>query len=169
MTCHAEPARVWPDKHPDATLDYGVSFEPECARAWAKWTDFSTGTSIRVFLPGHESGLEFEATTGGRTAGRRPQFPFTAGDWVDDGSVVWTARALSAASLRRTIVGTPTWVATGVTISDESIAGLIATANMGGGDNRQDYPVSVTAELSDSNIIVKVCILPVRIPVRVCA
>lgn len=167
MTCANVPAQVWPEKHPDATLDYAIDFERACAREWAPWTDYALSTRIRVFMPGHASGYEFEATTGGRSGGRTPGFRTTG--TIADGSVVWTPRAISAASLLRTITGTPTWAAdAGVTVSSASISGFKAIAKIAGGTNGQDYAVTVTAVSSDGLEIPQVAILPVRVPVRVC-
>lgn len=168
MSCETVAAEVWEEKHPDATLDYAADFEKDCSRLWDKWQDFATGTRIRVFRPGHASGYEMEATTGGRSGGRHPTFP-TAGT-LTEGSVTWTPRAISSASLLRTIVGTPTWVAdSGVTVSAESLSDQKAIAKIAGGTDGVDYSVTVTAIGSDGLVMVKVGILPVRVPVRVCA
>lgn len=168
MSCASEPAGVFPDKHPNAILDYAVDFELECARQWNKWTDFSAGVRIRVFRSGVASGYEFEATTGGRAGGRPPIWSDTG--TIRDGSVIWTPRAISSSSLLRTIVGTPTWtVDTGLTVLSMSVVGLKGIANLGDGVDGQDYAIAVTATGSDGLEIVKECILPVRIPVRQCS
>lgn len=165
----SDAAHVWADKHPDAELDYAVDFESECARTWSKWTDFSQNTRIRYFGPGHGAGFQFSATTAGRSGGRMPAFASVsaAGQAVRDGGVVWTSEAISSDSLVRTISGTPTWAAdAGITIANETIEGMVAIADIAGGDAGQDYSVTVVATMSDGNDVVKVCILPVRIPVR---
>lgn len=168
MTCVNVPAQVWPEKHPDATLDYAVDFEHVCAREWAPWTDYAASTRIRVFLPGHASGYEFEATTGGRSGGRTPVFRTTG--TIADGSVVWTPRAISASSLLRTISGTPTWNAdSGITVSGATVSGFKAIAKIAGGTDGEDYSVKVAATGSDGLVIVEIAILPVRVPVRVCS
>lgn len=170
MTCESFPASTWPEKHPSETLDYAVDFESVCARHWDRWTDFSAGQRIRVFLPGAASGYEFEATTAGRTGGRSPIWPSSASAIVRDGSVVWTARALSSASLLRSFSGTPIWTAsTGITVSSVSAVGLKATANLAGGLHGSDYSVTIAATGSDGLVMIVVGILPVRIPARNCA
>lgn len=99
-----------------------------------------------------------------------PRFPTEVGETVEDGSLDWISEAISAASLVRTITGTPTWVGPGgIVISSETIMGLRAVAKIANGDDGQDYPVEVTALTSDGLTIVKTAILPVRTPVRVCA
>jgi hypothetical protein len=169
MTCETESADVFPVKHPSATLDYAVNFEPECAKKWIKWTDYATNVRIRVYSPGGESGYELEATIGGRSAGRQPRWPTYVGAIIVDGSITWTVRALSSGSLIRSVAGTPVWVAdNGITVTNQSITGMVATANMAGGADGNDYAITVTATLSDGTIVPKTVILPVRLPIRVC-
>lgn len=169
MTCDTEPAYVLPAKHPTASLDYAVNFEPECAKKWIKWTDYATNARIRVYSAGNESGYEFEATIGGRSAGRMPRWSTVIGATVIDGSITWTVRALTSGSLVRSISGMPIWSAdSGITISSQSISGMVATSNLAGGADGNDYNVTVTATLSDGSIVPKLLILPVRLPVRVC-
>lgn len=169
MTCETVKASVWPPKHPDATLDYLVGFEEECSRPWRALHDFEAGEHIRIYEGGHEVGYEFEPTTPGRTGKRRPVFPKVVGETVTDGSVVWTCRALSVDSIIRTI-DTAAWSVDDdeVTIAGELVDGFDATAKLGGGDDGQDYVVTVTAETSDGLTIPKVIILPVRVPQLVC-
>lgn len=170
MTCKPVKAPVWPPKHPGATLDYAVDFEEQCARVWAPLTDYEAGDRIRVFSGGKAVGFEFEPTTPGRTGPRAPVFPSTVGATVADGSLVWTCRALSSASLLRTISGTPTWESddAAVTISDDSVSGFRAVAKIAGGEDDEDYVITITADTSDGLVIVQTLILPVRIPVKVC-
>lgn len=170
MTCRPVKASVWPPKHPDATLDYAVDFEEECARQWSRLTDFGAGERIRIFDGGKAVGFEFEPTTPGRSGVRRPLFPSAVGEAVPDGSVVWTCRAISSASLLKTITGTPAWSVDddAVTISGETVSGFKGIANLAGGEDDEDYVITVTAATSDGLAIPKTVILPVRIPVKVC-
>ena len=170
MTCKPVAAKVWPPKHPDATLDYAVDFEEECARKWGPLRDFSAGQNIRIFTGGKAVGFEFEPTTPGRTGVRVPVFPSAIGDTVSDGSAIWTCRALSSASLLRTISGTPAWAVDddAVTISGEAVASFQGLAKLAGGEDDDDYVVTVTATMSDGLIIPKLVILPVRIPIKIC-
>jgi hypothetical protein len=161
-------AKVWPEKHPADVLDYGFDFEQDCAREWHAWTDYASGERIRVYTAGGGSGFEFECIVAGRTAGRPPpSWPTVLGSTITTGSTTWIARALSSASLLRTLVGVPTWVAdSGITAANPRISGLIAIADLSGGDDGKDYAVTCTATDSNGLAIVKVAILPVRIPVR---
>ena len=156
---------VFPPKHPDATIDYGVSFEFDCANQWDFWTDFSTSYRLRVFTPGAASGYEWEAIQGGRSGGRRPVF---IPDYdTRDGSVIWRSTALTASSLARSISGTPVWSATtGINVTLQGVNGMLATAAIGGGIDGEDYAIEVSAITSDMLIFTRQCVLPVRIPVR---
>lgn len=176
MTCDVVQAQAWPqEKHPDSVLNYGMSFEFQCARQWRPWMDVANGTCIRVFRAGRASGYQWKATQSGagRTAGRFPQF-FVSDEspiplaTTKDGSVVWTPEALSAASLERTINGTPTWVATGITITDPTILGVMAIAKLAGGNDGENYPVTIKAQSNDLLTLVEVGILKVRVPQLVC-
>ena len=166
MTCASKPARVWPDKDPDSSLDHYVDFENECARRWEPKTDFPSGVRIR------EGGFDWESS-GGRSRGRgRILFPEKASvdvTTVIDGSITWTCRGLSTASLRKNLATTPTWTTeSGVVAGNLSATGTRAVAVLGGGIDGQDYTVLVNAQFSDGTSMTKVCILPVRREVRVC-
>lgn len=170
-TKYQTPADVWPDKHPSAGLIYAVDFEPELARRWSPYTDFVDNVRIRVFVAGKCSGWEMEATSGGRTGGRMPSFPTVEGETVEDGGIVWTAREISTASLERTLNGVPAWSAdAALTITSQAVSanGIQGLARIAGGIDGTDYAVTVTASTNDGEDLVKVVILPVRIPVRGC-
>lgn len=164
MTCKDEPALVWPDKHPDATEDYGVDFTSYLARYRQPATEYALTTRVRyASKPGHE----FECTTAGQTGIREPILPTTIGATITDGSAVFTCRALSTDSLKATIASVD-WSADSadITISSETTDGQIATAFLAGGQDGTDYTITVTATLSNGAKVPKVVILPVRIPQR---
>lgn len=169
MSCDAdEPALVWPAKDPDDKLDYYASFERHLARQWEPFTDFASGTRIRVYGNSKSAGFEF-SSSGGRSGGRPPVWPEALAATVIDGSITWTGQALSTSSLRTTISGTPTWTAdTGVTVSAEAVSGNIASALIEGGTDGEDYTVLVKATFADGTSKTAVCVLPVRRAVRVC-
>lgn len=166
MSCDSpEPARVWPAKDPDSKLDYYVDFQDECARRWSKDTTYSAGERVR---PARPTGFEYESS-GGRSGTRPPIYPEAIGQTARDGSIVWTCRALSSQSLRRTIVGVPTWTAPSeLSMDGQAIGDTVASANLAGGVDGEDYTVLVNALFSDGNDITATCILPVRRPKRVC-
>lgn len=167
MTCDSDSAPVWPDKHPNATLDYAIDFEEDCVRQWEQFQDCPLGLAIRVFRAGQASGSEFRATTAGRTGGRHPAF--LVGQPTIDGSVIWTPQSISSASVLSEISGTPTWAGDdGVTISNVTVTGFKAISRIAGGVDGADYEITVTAVRADGIQIVKTAILPVRVPARLC-
>lgn len=158
------PVYIWPDKHPDAKLQYGVDFERECARQWKPFTDYSSGVKIRVYPTTGAGGFEF-SSSGGRTGGSQPRWPTVLAGTVNDGSITWTAGAISSSSLERTVSGTPSWTAdSGVTVSSEAVSGTLSSAFIEGGTDDNDYVVAVTATLSDGQEATAAALLPVRIP-----
>jgi hypothetical protein len=167
VTCEVEPAAVWPAKDPGERLDYGVDFERALARLWARGASYSIGVRVR---PTRANGFEYECTTPGQTASREPEWPASAGATVTDGSAGWICRALTTGSLTTALSGTPTWTAdSAITVSSETVASQMAIAFLAGGVDGQDYTVMITAPCADGTIRTKVCILPVRRAVRVCA
>jgi hypothetical protein len=169
MTCGViVRAAKWPPKHPGATWDYAVDFEEACVRTWSPITDFGAGARIRVFTGGKAVGFEFEPTTPGRSGLRMPAFKAGIGETTPDGSIVWTCRALSSASVLRTIDSIVWDVDPDVTVTNESVVGFKALAKQGGGTDGEDYTVTVTATMSDGLVVPQVVILPVRVPVKVC-
>lgn len=164
MSCDEIEIESWPAKHPDATLDYAIDFEEQCARQWEKWQDYSVGQRIRIFRSGRSSGLEMECTVAGRSGGRFPIFPSSQGATVIDGSVTWTARTISATSLLRTIDGTPEWDGgSGITISGETVSDEKAIARIAGGEDGKSYEVTITATCSDGLVLTKTVQLPVSL------
>ena len=78
-----------------------------------RWTELSGlivayGTVIR---PTQATGLQYRCTAAGGVADSEPVWPTTIGATVPDGSAVWTAEALSVASLSAVInaAGDSTW------------------------------------------------------------
>lgn len=166
MSCETLPAGVWPDKDPESTEEFGVDFTRRLTRWWETRRDYSTSTRVRSRT---KAGYEWECTTGGQSGLAEPRWPTTVATTVTDGSVTWTCRAISTASLTST-VSSVTWTPdTAITSASAALSGQIATANLSGGIDGTDYDVKVAATLADGRVLVKRCILPVRKAQRVCA
>jgi hypothetical protein len=165
MTCETLPAGVWPDKDPETTEEFGVDFTARLTRWWEPRRDTSTSTRVRSRM---RAGYEYECTTGGQTGLKEPLWPTTVGQTVQEGSVTWTCRAISTASLTSTVSGVVWTPDTGITSASPSLAGQVAISNLSGGSDGIDYEVKVAATLADGRVLVKRCILPVRIAARVC-
>jgi hypothetical protein len=164
-TCADDPPLVWPDKHPDANEDYGVDFTGYLTRWRQPGIEYALTVRVRV---ANRPGFEYEATTAGQTGMKEPIFPTTIAGTVTDGSVTWTCRAVSTSSLKATVSSVDWTADAAITITSESLSGQSAAAFLAGGVDGVDYPVTVTATLSNGGEVPKVCILPVRIPTRTC-
>lgn len=132
------------------------------ANQWVRGAQQETGVRIRGSRQ-LSTGLEYEATTGGYSGRVRPIFPTTAGLTVRDGSVIWTARAMSNASLRATIVSSTFPAVDGLTFTDQSNVDLVHTIYVSGGVDGSTYMVTNRVTLSNppGEIVEKAALLPV--------
>jgi hypothetical protein len=122
-----------------------------------------------VFRPprSRATGLEYKCTTAGVTSQApydRLRWPTAAASTITDGTVVWTAQAVSTSSLRAT-VSSDSWTAdTGLTLSDQSNTDLIYTTYAAAGTNGERYEVKHAITLSGSPAEIKeaLILLPVK-------
>lgn len=135
-----------PPKRSYAIGEYSVDWSDFLANYWTAGQAYGLGNRVRSRLV---KGLEWEATTAGASGTREPRWPTTVGATVSDGSIVWTCRASSNASLRTTIA-TSTWSAdTGVTLSNDTTDGAAAMVYVGGGTDGQSYQVRNRVTFAD--------------------
>lgn len=113
--------------------DYAFNWTLELSRKRQPNTPYGAGTCVRPALAEQGTGLEYESS-GGVSDGRanaRLRWPRELGGTLVDGSITWTAVALSTASLEDQI-DTSTWTSpSAITVDDEDItqtAGLQQTA-----------------------------------------
>lgn len=136
-------------QHPSAVLPVVFDFATRhLAQYWQPGA--SVDLSFRV-RPRNANGFEYECTSAGQTraADREPTWPLVPGQTVVDGSVTWTCRLLSTASLSGTVQSV-TWTAdSGITLSGQSLQGQAARAFVGGGTDGQTYRITATATCSD--------------------
>lgn len=123
MTCESriiqEECLIIGDRVP-ITVDFSLI----AARRWRRAAIFASGDHIR----GSKSGFEFVAGGNGQTGDKEPRWPKTLGDTVQDGSIEWTAAAVSTDSLLKTLASA-TWEAdASITISGEAIDSVEQTA-----------------------------------------
>lgn len=129
-----------------------INLTEVCARTWQAGRVYAAATRIRPAAK--PSGFEYQATAG-QSGSREPKWPTVAEATITDGSITWTAKAISNASLSRTIV-TAVWSApTGITLSSE------VTTNTDGaqrvlayiqGDTAGTYEVTATVTFSDGSV-----------------
>lgn len=115
MACNEIPTRC---QKSAAKLDYTFDWTVNCANRWAAGQIHGLTERIR---PTIANGFEYECTMAGQSSARRePDWKSAAGVGltINDGSIVWTCRAISNASLAKTVTAS-TW---------PTVAGLIISA-----------------------------------------
>lgn len=111
------------------------------------------------------TGLQYRCSTSGVTSrvpwGRIP-WPIILGQTAQDGSVVWTAEEIDAASIRTTI-SSNLWVAPpGITLSSESHADMIYQIFVDGGVSGLSYELKHQVTLANAEEKEAVIVLPVQ-------
>jgi hypothetical protein len=162
-------------KRPADKVPLQFDWHDYLANQWQRGSFFELGAAIR--LPRLLStGLEYVVTTEGFTGNRSPNFPAPLydetgevedngiGRKVRSGSVVFTARAITDASLRATIVNSAFVTDTGLTLSDESDNDLVHTVYAAAGLHGNDYEVRNVIMLSNAPGETKEAVI--RLPVR---
>lgn len=128
---------------------------PERGKAYA--------VNDRVRLPrARSTGLQYRCTTGGVTGKSEPRWPTVSGGTVNDGTVIWTAEAIDANSLRTTISSDDYVLDTGITEGSSSNADLKYTVLVSGGVSGQEYRVKHQIICANGEDKEAVGILPVR-------
>lgn len=108
-----------------AKLPIVFKWTPACSNLWTAGEVYGLTERVRPTSP---NGFEYECTTAGQSSGRKePNWKGAAavGLTIDDGSVVWTCRAISNVSLTRTLA-TSTWPpVTGLTITGDQMVNTL--------------------------------------------
>jgi len=144
----------------------GFNWTLRLSRRWTGNTPYAAGTRIRPSEESRHTGFEYQSS-GGQTNGQaEPRWPTRLGGTVRDGSIVWTAVALSVDSLLETI-STSDWdVPTGLTGSSEDTvdsAGLQSTEIMlTGGADGETYEVVNEIRTSAGNEYQAVLVLSIE-------
>jgi hypothetical protein len=134
-------------KDPDRDAEYAIDARrlayAEMRRDWP----YEAGAFVKS--PRH-TGFYYECTTAGETKHNWPDLPRAANQTVADGSVVWTARLPSAATLPT--ISTVTWdvdPAGELAVDSERIEGGIVYPTLTGGVDGESY--ELTAHVTWSN------------------
>lgn len=146
-------------KDPDVAATYSIDLHAVIVTDAARAQDFVVNSFVR---PPFETGFYYEATTAGRTSAHFPiRWPRTAGETVQDGSVVWTARHPSSSTLPS--ISAVSWtVPAGLTLDTQSEGAFLANVTLSGGVDGEDYEVTARVTMSDSRIVEQSIIVPVR-------
>lgn len=122
------------------------------ARVWSPGMISAADLTIRPSLP---TGYEY-VSSGGQSGQTEPRWPKTLGGTVVDGSVTWTAQAISNDSLV-TFISVSEWGAdTGITADSETLVATdgvqVTTIFVSGGTAGELYDVSNVVTLDDGSV-----------------
>lgn len=160
---HGAPYIEVPAKRSADKVPVQIDWHDYLANDWQRGVHYAFGVRIRP-RRAEATGFEYEVTTAGVSGSKRPVFPKVEGATVQSGSVTFTARAISNASLRATIVDSDFPVVTGLTLTDQSSDDLVHTVYASGGTDGANYEVMNRITLSNAPGELKeaVALLPVR-------
>lgn len=123
------------------------------SRVWAPGAVYGTDETVRPSLP---TGLQY-VSTAGQSGAFEPRWPTTIGGTVTDGSITWTAEAISNDSLLTTISSSD-WLAddSDLTVDGEVLVNTsgaqVATVHVSGGVTGNEYEVTNTIILADGSV-----------------
>ncbi|MCS6946258.1 MAG: hypothetical protein NZM12_01435 [Steroidobacteraceae bacterium] len=141
-----------------------VDWHDYLARLRLPGTQYLIGTAIRL-IRDQATGLEYLCSTSGvtsRTPTAEIRWPRTAGQTLTDGSVVWTAQAVSISSLRTTITSNAWSATSGVNLGAEFVSDLRYQVIVAGGVSGQHYEVRHRVTLANGEDKEAVILLPVQ-------
>lgn len=140
---------------------YGIDWNAWLANYWSVGSIVAPSSVIRPHAP---NGYQFSSVLGGESGNTEPVWPFTLGQTVNDGSVVWICAAVDTTSLTATVQSAAWSVPTGITVSGQAVSGQVTTAvlNASGAAVGQNYTINVVATLSDGETKTGRIVLKVR-------
>jgi hypothetical protein len=146
-------------KDPDVAATYTIDWHDELVIEAFREYSFAAGVFVQAQ---RDTGWYYECTTAGRTARNYPQqWPRAAGETVNDGSVVWTARHPSSSTVP--LVSSATWtVPAGLTLDSQSESGALTSIVVSGGTDGVDYDVLCRMTPTSGSIAEKTITIPVR-------
>src|SRR5688572_21302587 len=125
-------------KDPDEPGTYTIDWHDELVIEAFREHAFAQGVFVQAQ---RDTGFYYECTTAGRTGRNYPHaWPRAAGETVNDGSVVWTARHPSSSNVPQ--VASAVWtVPSGLTQDSQSESGTLTNIVLSGGTDGVDYEV----------------------------
>jgi hypothetical protein len=165
VTCEIAKGAPYVEVDPKRSFDevaIEVDWHDYLIRTRLAGTAYSVNDRVRP-LRRDATGLQYRCSTAGVTSGKPSvRWPTVSGGTVTDGTVVWTAEAVTSASLRTTI-STEDWPAvTGLTLGAESNADLRYQVLVDGGVSGQTYEVRHQVVMANGEEKEAVAVLPVR-------
>lgn len=157
----SEPyGRVQPKRSYD-TVPLQIDWHDYLIDLWQPGMSVALGARTRP-LRTEATGLEYEVTTIGITGHGKPNWPINEGNMVQDGSAVWTARAVTSLSLRTQIANQSWELPDGITLIGSATDDYVYTAFIAGGIDGSDYVIKHQVELTNGERKEGVAVLPVR-------
>lgn len=159
---HGAPYIEVPAKRVADDVPVQFDWHDYLANDWKPGRNYPMSERVRP-LRASATGFEYEVTTAGQSGAIRPRFPGSLGATVQSGSAVFTARAITDASLRATIASSSFPSVTGVTLADQSSDDLVYTVYVSGGTSGHRYEIKHQITLSNAPGEIKegVAVLPV--------
>lgn len=136
-------------KDPDQDVTLEIDVRSLAYGEMRRSRPYTTNTFVRA--PRH-TGFYYECTTAGDTKAHWPDLPRAAGETVTDGSVVWTARHPSSATLPS--ISSVTWAVddAALSVDSESVVGGLVFPTLSGGSAGVTYIVTATVTWSTGQI-----------------
>jgi hypothetical protein len=111
-------------------VPYAFNWTLQLARKWEVNAPYAADVKVRPSTEALQTGFEYSSSGGQSNGASEPRWPTRLGGTVRDGSITWTAEALTVNSLLETIASSVWDVPTGLTGTGEvttSTAGQQAT------------------------------------------
>lgn len=99
---------------------FAFNWTVQLARKWLANTPYALDVKVRPSTEALQTGFEYSSSGGQSSGAFEPRWPTRLGGTVKDGSVTWTAVALSVDSLLETIASSDWEVPTGLVGSNEA-------------------------------------------------
>jgi len=146
-------------KDPNVAATYTIDWHDELVLEALREHAFTAGAFVQAQ---RDTGFYYECTTAGRTATNYPRtWPRAAGETVLDGSVVWTCRHPSTATVA--LVSSVVWtVPTGITKDSQSESGALANIVLSGGTDGVDYEILCRMTPTIGSVMEKTITVQVR-------
>lgn len=145
-------------KDPDVAAQYTIDWHDALIGQPLRAMPFAAGAFVQAQS---DTGWYYECTTAGRTGAHYPSWPRAAGETVQDGSVVWTARHPSSSSVPA--VASAAWsVPSGITKDSQSESGVLTHIVLSGGTDGEDYEITCRMTPTVGNPIEQTITVPVR-------
>lgn len=146
------------EKDPDVIAEYSIDWHDQLVEEADRQAEFEVGQFVQAQ---RDTGWYYECTQAGRTSSHYPTWPRADGITVQDGSVIWTARHPSDATVPS--ASSAVWtVPDGITKDSQREDGAVTYITLSGGTDGVDYELICRMTPSTGNVIEQTITIPVR-------